>query len=370
MNELRERLDEIAATPRPVGAPGVSPSAAREKGRRIRRRRHVAAAAGTALAVAIAGVLAVPEGDGHRQRATVLASPQAYGPVLEKEAVFGWLPSGYTVLRVSRDADGFTATAARPGMQGGGMNLQLTRGAEPAVPNLPGGRPGHRTATAPVRGRPAFWVIKPGADGSDQVPAEFRWQYADGRWAELVVVDKDVATEATVRRIAENVRFGTGQAAAFPVRIGGVPAGMRVARAWIGTSPAPRGRDTPSPGQGVEFALAPERGTLDGDGFSVSLTPESPLRPVWVGSNGKGVRVTPNTKVGGRPAFQRIVTDRATGKQVDMLTVYGWLGYDVQIELRGWSLKALAAQGGSRAVFDRIAYLGDDQAKWTTTPLG
>ncbi|RMI38445.1 hypothetical protein, partial [Actinomadura harenae] len=334
------------------------------------RRRAAAAAGGAALVVAVAGVSAVPGRDG-RQAQAVQAAPQVYGAVLVKDAVFGWLPSGYTTLRVAQGDDGYTLTAGRPGQKAGGLTLQLTEGAEPPVPNLPGKRPGHTTPTAPVNGRPASWVIKPGADGSEQVPAEFRWRYADRRWAELMIAERGVATEATVRRIAENVRFGAGRAAAFPVRIGGAPSGMRIARAWVGWD----GR-TPGKGTDVELSLAPRHGTFDGDGLSLSFSPEALPAPSWAGQGGQpgeggqAGKGAPNAKVGGRLADERPLTDPATGNQGGTLTVFGWHGFDVRIEARGQAARTLAASGGARGLFERITYLGDDQAKWTTAPLG
>lgn len=375
MNGLKDGLDEIAATPRPADAPGVSPGAARERGRRIRRRRRAAAAGGTALVVAAVGAVAVPGRDAP-PKAPVLAAPRSYGAVLVKEAVFGWLPSGYTTTRVGRNDTTYSITAAVPGGKGaGGVTLELTQGPEPAVPKLPGGRAGHLTAAAPVHGRPASWVIKPSGEGSEQVPAEFRWQYADGRWADLAVVDKDVATEATVRRIVENVRFGTGRAAAYPVRIGGVPAGMRVTSTWVGGQAGSTGRD-------VNLVLAPDHGTGDADGLAVSFAPESFPTPAGTPGGKGGARDTgpktvdgkggaPNGRVGGRLATETPLVDKRTGKRLGVtLTVYGWHGYDVRIELLGRTDRALAANGGARGLFGRIDYLGDDQAKWTTTPLG
>ncbi|MCP2337086.1 hypothetical protein [Actinomadura rupiterrae] len=364
MNALKDDLEQIAATPRPAGAPGVSPSAAVRRGRRIRRRRRALAAGGTALAVAAAGgvALAVPDKDGHSGRAPALQpAPAGYGTVLIKQAVFGWVPEGYTNIRIVQGDGDYSVSAGRPGQKAGGITLQLARGAEPEVPRLPGGRPGHRTPAAPVHGRPASWIIKPGADGSDQVPAEFRWQYADQRWAELMIVDRDVATEANVRRIAEAVRFGSSEAAAFPVRIGGVPSGMRVARAWVA-------------GNGdTDIDLAPERGAADRDGLSVSLTPMARgfQLPQQVEKDGQVKPSIQNITIGGSPATYRVVRDPATGAdRGEMLMVFGWHGMEVQIDLEGRAYQALKASGGAQGLLGRITYLGADQRKWTTTPLG
>ncbi|MFC4910806.1 hypothetical protein [Actinomadura gamaensis] len=366
MNALRDDLEKITATPRPADAPGVSASLAVRRGRRIRHRRQALAAGATVLVVAAgAGVPTLVGSDG-RQAPAVQAARGGYGTVLVKEATFGWLPGGYTTVRTGQGDDGYTLAAGTPKQKAGGLLLQLTRGAEPGIPNLPGGRPGHRTATEPVHGRPAYWVIKPGADGSDQVPADFRWQPADGRWAELVVGDKDVATEATVRRIVDNIRFGGGDAAAaFPLRLGGVPSGMRIARASV------------TPTSEMDLVLVPAHGTADADGFSVSLAPAqrdvgAPQAGQKVGDGSKDAKPKesgPNTRVARYPALYRQYQGSSTGSRGESVIVYGWHGMDLRIEALGRAFRALEASGGVRGMVGRTAYLGADQRKWTMTPL-
>lgn len=355
MNELKERLARLAETPGPrrtVDAPAVI-----AKGRRVRRRRRwtaALAAAGLAAAVAVP-VVQVTRPDEHRPR---VVEPVRYPDVLVETATFGWLPRGYARTRISRGGPSggtFELTAGR-GPGGGGVTLTLLPpGLEPGAPTLPGARPGTLTRAEPIHGRRADWLIEPGAPGSEQIPAEFRFQYRDGAWAVLQINGKEIADVATVRRIAENVRFDGAEPAKFPVRIENLPQGMRISGARVEDGVA-RAAFTLAGSEGGELMI------------TVGPTTEVSLRDVPSRSN---------TTIDGHPAFDSHrphdgpKDGRVPPSEAHILNVYDAGGVDVGLDARGRGLlERLEPTGGLTGLYRRITWLGPDESAWTTTPLG
>lgn len=351
MNGIKEELERIASAHAPASA--VDVAAAVAKGRRIRRVRRarkataVVAASGVAVATAVA---VFPGSSG--ERPDKVAKPSPYGRLVVARASFGWLPDGYARTRVSFDDQerpAFSLSAGR-GQRHTAVHLTLLGpGQEPGVPRLPGGRKGRLTEAAPVNGRPAYWTIKPGSAGSDQVPAEFRWEYRPRTWALLSVNDRDLADVPTVRRIAEQVSFDGGRPVAFPLRVTGVPAGLDVGRVALDTRPDLH-LDLRDPG---------------GDGVLViGLARATAARPA-----------EPNTTIDGRAAFDSRLphSGPASGEpasRAQTLRVYGVRGFDVAISASGEPLRRLGATGGLTGLYRRITPLGTDPAHWTATPLG
>ncbi|TDC67433.1 hypothetical protein E1200_14930 [Actinomadura sp. GC306] len=346
MNGIREELERLAAAPAP--APAVDVAAAVTKGRRIRRIRRTRRAAAVAAAAGVTAAVVVLPSSG--ERPDDVAKPSSYGPPLVARASFGWLPAGYARTRMSQDAQERAAFSVSAGRGPGSTAVELTvlgPGPQPPVARLPGGRKGRLTEAAPVNGRPAHWTIKPGGPGSDQVAAEFRWEYRPRSWALLSVNDRALADVATVRRIAAEVSFTGGEPVAFPMSVEGVPAGLKVARVWSGTRPDAY-LDLRDPG---------------GDGALMIGLTQASARP-W----------KPNTTVDGRAAFDSRLSrsgpsagTRALESQT--LRVYGVRGFDVDVTATGEPLRRLQATGGLTGLFRRITPLGDDPAHWTTTPL-
>jgi hypothetical protein len=280
--------------------------------------------------------------------------PSKYPSLLTEKAVFGWLPAGFVRTRVTQDAGRRPAYTHNAGRGPGNLSIELTLlppGVKPAVPLLPGARKGHLTKAAPVNGRPAYWSIKPGGPGSEQVAAEFRWEYRPRTWALLSVNDRGIANAATVRHIAAGVRFGGGRPLAFPVRVTGVPGGLEVGRVWLGAGPE------------AMFALGGPGGN---DELMITVSPAS-----------ERVRnfSKPNTTIDGHPAYDTGLPHpgptigRVPASKARILRVFGVRGFDIAIEARGGPLARLRDGGGLTGLFRRVTPLGTDPGDWTTTPL-
>jgi hypothetical protein len=349
MNDLKDGLERLAATPGP--APAVDVAAAVAKGRRVRRGRRAAVAllAAGAVAVAAGVVVLQPSQD---ERPDKVVEPSKYPSLLTEKAVFGWLPAGFVRTRVTQDGGRRPAYTVNAGRGPGNLAIELTLlapGVKPGIPALPGGRKGRLTKAAPVNGRPAYWWVKPGGPGSGQVGAEFGWEYRPRTWALLAVRDRGIADAATVQRIAAGVRFGGGPVP-FPMRITGVPGGLEIARAEVGTGPDVV-LDLRVPGEGGELGI--------------SLSPAGART---------ALRFEPNTAIDGYPAF-----DSRLPHAVDLidwkwpnsrlLQIYGVRGFDIRVSAGGEPVRRLQASGGLTGLFRRVTLLGPDPAHWTATPL-
>ncbi|MGP4021792.1 hypothetical protein [Actinomadura sp. 3N407] len=353
MNDLKAELERLARTPGP--APAVDVPAAVAAGRRVRRMRRarkaavVVVAAGTAAAVSVVAVL---PSSSHEERPDKVVEPSKYPSPLVQKATFGWLPAGYTRTRVAQEGGRSPSYEVHAGRGPGSMSIELTvmpPGERPGIPLLPGARKGKLTKAAPVNGRPAYWSIKPGGPGSQQVPAEFRWEYRPKSWALLSIGDRAVADVATVHRIAAGVRFGGDEPVAFPMRVSGIPDGLKVAQTFVDTRPE------------AMIRLGSPR---EDDQLTVLLSVSRPrYRELF----------KPNTKIDGHPAFDTRLPHPGLrpGKEPNRQTlwVFGVDGFDVNIVAAGEPLRRLQARGGLTGLFRRVTPLGTDPARWTTTPL-
>lgn len=321
MNDIKEELERIAGTAGP--APGIDIAAAAAKGRRIRRARRAAVAATTAGAVA-AAVVFVPLPD--RERAADVAS--AYPAPLVARASFGWLPDGFKQTQLEENDHGarsFSMIATRAGAQPG---IHLTvhgRGSQPRMA-VPVGQKVHRTPAAPVNGRPAHWTIEPGSPAIGQVSADFRWEYEEGRWAQLQISDPRAATVETVRRIAAATRFADREVA-FPLRVQGIPAGFKLYRVVLGTGPM------------VQFRLRDPNGR-QGDDLSIAMLVRARVMP----------DMPPKTTT----------EDAYLGLKS---------GYYLRFNARGEALRRVEGQAGLRRLFEQTSIFADTPSRWTTRPL-
>ena len=351
---LKERLEHIASTPR-TGRPVPDVAAAAARGRRVLRVRRAGAGVGTALAVGLVAGAVVGLPGGEKDSPVVpLAGPPRPSPLTQR-ADFGWLPPGYKTVSVGVDVDGQVTIGASDQMgKGEGISLTLVEGKEPGVAKLPGGRPGNRTAAPDVKGHKAFWTIKPGGPGSDQVPAEFRWQPDSGRWALLSVIDEKVASEATIYRIARAVTFKESPGV-FPFTVKGVPASLKSSSATV------------NKGDG-DYALTLSRDCAR-QGLNLDVSKAQPLasyeRQTTVGGKGKAFPFKPNTTIDGHPAYdQSLVKADAKGS---FIRVFGVEGYDVRIDASAEVLNELRSTGGLKGLFHRMTFL--DSGHWTTEVL-
>ncbi|MFB4296417.1 hypothetical protein [Actinomadura sp. NTSP31] len=359
MNDLKERLERIAAAPGPVTS--VDAAAAVRRGRRIRRGRRAAVgglAAGLAAAAVAAAVLPGSPDEPRRVRP---AEQVRYPDLLVPPASFGWLPPGYAQSKVSRDDQERPSVTVSAGMgkgkdaEGAASAVELTvlgPGKEPPIAHLPGGKKGRWTGTALINGVVGHWTIEPGGPGSGQVPAELRWEYRPHQWALLSVFDRGIAKKETVQRIAKGVRFGGVRPVAFPFRATGVPAGLKPAQVSLGQGPD------------AELWLT-STGQESGD-LLITVTPA-----------GKRAPGRTNTTVDGHPAFDsrlphtgpKAKTDRNPA-EAQRLVVYGVHGLDVTVQATGGPLRLLQPKGGLTGLYHRVTLLGGDPARWTTAPLG
>jgi hypothetical protein len=235
--------------------------------------------------------------------------------------------------------------------RGGRPALELTvleSRTEPPIANLPGGKKGRWMKTALINGHIGHWTIVPGGAGSNQVPAELRWEYQPHHWALLSVTDPAVAQEATVLRIAKGVTFGSRGPAAFPFRARGVPSGLKPTQVRVGTGP-----------EASVWLTSP--GTPGGD-LGIEVAPA------------RRTRALVNTKIDGHPAFDSRLphggpkADR-NPSEAQRLVVYGVRGFDVTVQATGGPLRRLQASGGLTGLYRRVQLLGDEPVRWTA-PLG
>ncbi|MBE1531450.1 hypothetical protein [Actinomadura algeriensis] len=347
MNELKQRLADLAETPGPDAA--VDAPAAIARGRRVRRRRRwtaVLAAAAITAAVTVPAMDAVrPDGPEPAR----IVEPVKSRPSLVERAAFGWLPEGYvrTSMNVGKGADDqevFTTMAER-GSLGKGVTLTVyPPGREPDVQD-PRAK---LTKAKPLRGRPADWIAEPGG----ALPPKIRFQYRADAWATLQVNDTALMNVQAIRRIAESIRFEDGRPAKFPVRIAGIPEGLQLAGTGVGRR------------SGAGFTLRDEHGGM----LQISVDPTDPR-----------ARDGENTTIDGHTAYDSRLPDdepqpiiaNPDGKKSYYIVVYEVEGFDIRLSAGGDQLvNLLDESGGLTALFQRITVLGPDESKWTTTPLG
>jgi hypothetical protein len=344
--DLRRRLERLTETPGPPQRADLT-RARREGDRAIRNRRVLmaagsAAAAGTLIlgvAVALPGSNAVP------------VRPVSTQPnPLIKRASFGWLPPGYKVTSTASGSwsgngwsgwSGFGITATGPAP----IELMVgISGPQATQVNQPGSSDPSFTVPAPaVNGHRAFWSSKPGSR------AYLRWQYAPGSWALLHAFDlgsKPSEVFRSMYRIAESARLDGTEPAAFPARIIGIPAALRIIKAEVGTPAYVNLAFHTGPGAGYE-----ESGSL-----GISVDPPDP-------------HDRPNTVIAGYPVYDdRLVRQPSKDVRLHTVVVYGPGGHILAISFGPRALDALKSAGGLAGLISRVTFL--EPGHWTTSPLG
>jgi hypothetical protein len=343
---LKERLDQIASTPRSGPPPDVAAAAAR--GRRVLRIRRATAATGSLAAVGLAAALVVavlPEHEATAPPKPASASPRP-NPLIQR-AAFGWLPKGYSTVSAGLQNGQFTVGANDGQGKGDDITLTTVTGKEPPIAKLPGGHPGNRSTAPDVNGHRAYWTIKPGGPGSEQVPAEFRWEYGTGRWGLLSINDQKAAVASTIYRIAKSVIFGE-RPTAFPFTVKGLPAGLPVCDASVTRRP-------------VDTTLSLGRGCRIPDLRITVSTAVSHERQNTVVPGKGAYPFKPNTRIDGHQAHdQSLVRTDSTGS---FIWVFGVQGYDVRLDASAGVLNQLKSSGGLAGLFHRMTFL--DSADWT-----
>lgn len=278
-------LTELAETPQPPSAIDVGRARAAGR-RRLRLRRGATAAIAVVVGLAmIATGLLLP-----RERPPIVpVAPTSFDPLVQY-ADFGWLPDGFTDLRVTSERDYQTLVAMppggdRPGVVRNAMLTVVSAGHWTRTNNrgrfVGDGDPSYVEA-APVNGRPARSRF---GDGGFSL----QWEFAPDAWAEVHVGDGQLAgvdeLMATARRIAESARFGGDGPLAMPVRLReALPGGLR---------PVEANRSTGASGWDANVSVARL-------GDHESATGEW---PVWVSVQPDGEPISaPTTTVDGHPA--------------------------------------------------------------------
>lgn len=198
-----------------------------------RRRRQVASVAGvagTATAVAVGVVFALPDrgaDSGADPGGTVsAASPPASSsappaasvlPTPELPFTVGWLPPGYALARWDvSDAVTYAYYETEPDAQTGAIPTVMV-GASAARPEDPAGAVAEPTT---IGGHPG--VLQRMGIGM-----QFLWQFPDGPW--VVVGTRDEMPEDQLRQVAESVALRPTPLT-FPVGLTRLPDGYRLAR--------------------------------------------------------------------------------------------------------------------------------------------
>ncbi|MBB2743962.1 UNVERIFIED_ORG: hypothetical protein FHR35_003798 [Microbispora rosea subsp. rosea] len=322
--DLAAELKALAQAPAPPMA--LDLSRARETGRRrlLRRRTRTIGAVGLVGVAVLAAVLAaMPLVRPAPEPAAAVTLSTGPSPLIA-HASFGWLPEQIAGVGYQAGPHGDQILARGRGDYGARITLGLYPGdREPEPGRFADGAEGV-AVSARVHGRPAYWLTHDASDPLNGGDAYLRWQTAGGRWAELHAYYLNVADpQEVLLRVAAGVTVGD-RAVPLPLRIGGLPAGVRV--------------------QEVQLWRPPLRGT---GAWELQVFLSANGLPVTVG-------VSP---AGGSPKPRKSTCTSAAG-------------LDVCVQVDGPVPVSLRAIGGPRGLLDRITVLGADEHGWTTDVIG
>lgn len=356
---------------------------ARARGLSARRRRRAVGVGGgltgTCLALLLVLQLLPVAGSAPRPAAPVTSfDPSSAKDPLTTAASFGWLPAGMAVV----GADSGSALTARDGAFAVSVTV-LGRGRKPPVPcatqdprndstSPPGADLCHPPAPS-VEGHPAYWYYAPGGPAKNPLTAELVWEYAADSWATLnVVLPGDSArVQATLYRVAENVRIGPGQPVPMPFHLPAAPRGWQVERVSTFNGPIQGGtlteaelsytpRDTGTK-QTIEQSLS-----FDVLGSMATFPSSGQLTAVGQQVPASGVQ---HVTVNGHEAV--LLHDTYKGMPVEVLWVHDMAGVDLNIFALGSSAVAwLDANGGILAYAKTVQVFGADPTRWTTDVIG
>lgn len=356
--DLGHRLAQIANTPRP--RPQIDIPALTARGRRKLRMRRVCVVAGSTAAVGLVVTLAatgLPRLGAAPDRPASPPSQPSVGtdpdPLVQR-AVLGWLPTGYTPRSFTEDHQNgehtFKVMASLNGGRGGIVELtDFGVGPEPILGYLSGGIPAKPLRAAPVNGRQAHWIYKPGSGYGGKL----RWRYGPHRWAEISV--QGSANNAhTIYRIARSVTFGMTKPTAFPFRVKGLPDDLKIYLSTAGPGLGGGSGDSAS----IDFAAGAY--SMD-NGLEISVRPAGLMARQLASDPGHKVTVD------GHRAVDRRSTSGGVARHT--LIVLGVNGFDVTVGASGQTLQRLQATGGITGLYHRITVLGTAPSKWTTAPI-
>jgi hypothetical protein len=319
--DLAAELKALAQAPAPPMA--LDLPRARETGHRRLRRRRTWTIGAVGVAVLAAVLSAMPLVRPAPEPASAVTLSTGPSPLIA-HASFGWLPEQIAGVGYQAGPHGDQILARGRGDSGARIILSLYPGdREPEPGRFADGAEGVAVA-ARVHGRPAYWLTHDASDPLNGGDTYLRWQTAGGRWAELHAYYLNVADpQEVLLRVAAGVTVGD-RAVPLPLRIGGLPAGVRV--------------------QEVHLWRPPLRGT---GAWELQL---------FLSANGLPVTVSVSPP-GGSPQPRKSTCTSATG-------------LDLCVQVDGPVPASLRAIGGPRGLLDRITVLGTDERHWTTDVIG
>ncbi|GAA4596001.1 hypothetical protein BJY16_001873 [Actinoplanes octamycinicus] len=226
---LSELLDEVRAEAPP---PRYDVDAVVAAGRRLRWRRRVTAVA--AVVLAVTAVVTVPQLTTDRRPSRHTVPAVRVSPSTTPAATLGYAFTGYTAgrFRVEEPGEAIAGWNLNPitdvkDPDRCRLNCYLgVRGIPVTDPRFP--RERSRTATEPINGRPAYWLVD-----RDMGFLVLLWQYADDAWAFVSRPNYRTESDAPMtrddmRRIAEAFRPGSTRTVPTPFRPSYLPAGWRL----------------------------------------------------------------------------------------------------------------------------------------------
>ena len=331
-DELLVRLHAMAEEPAPADPVDIA-GAIRVGRRRLVRRRLARTAGVGVLACAVGlGVFALPGGGtevsaakGGTGRGTLQGADPLVAPYR-----FGWLPPSFNSIGAGSIDSGQQGVESQPEafalLRGDdAVNIgyyRLDKGEQPDLTGFAHGKVvnGTEVATAPIDGRPAFWVVLPGLPQRQQL----FWKLPDGQLAGLVgenLPGRVADPTGTLRRIAADIREGD-RPVPLPLRISGLPKEFSLRNVTLTTDL----NNDRSWTETVQYA-----------------TPSGVIFNIWA-TAGTGWE-------GGTPGAAT-----ATTKGV-LVSVFKQNQADAA---------SLDAVGGLKGVLNHVVVLGDDSANWTT----
>lgn len=412
-NELLAAELELLADEARLGR-GVSPELACLDGRRILRRRRVLGTTGGVGATGLALLLAVfllpvhgrgTGGDGNgllpggaftapagspTDSVQLNLPSQEVGPPrtapagstpgsdpLNGSAVFGWLPTGFTINGyntnagqpagdIGPEADKYPAVYETSAQTADGTErvslTVLPSGVTPFNPNQAGS-----VSAPPVNGKTAYWQTEPADQALGPSESVLVWQYQPGSWAELSLDLGGGAqnqVQNTAARIARGVRFGQTKAIPLPFERMTAPAGLgTVTAGWTDLDPGIVADSTWE--ETLSFANGPNPAGDSADGYSalqigVTAAQLPPADAGFTDNTGEAPQTT-NLEVDG---FSATLT---TSTHYALLTVDNAEGFGtIEIQGVGDEGTKLALPGAAAAVFEQLNLLGTSKDDWTT----
>ncbi|HEY3873656.1 MAG TPA: hypothetical protein VGM10_35190 [Actinocrinis sp.] len=361
-DSLTDQLSRIADEPGPPSTVDLDRAVA-EARRTTRARRATGVAVGTVVVALVSALAVTAVGggapDGANGQPTASPSAPATRPAqsdpLTVPAAFTTLPSGFVFQAVTSEPSLPEGLAVYDPETGQSASLSVSpAGQTPARPSEVDGL-ASPVAAPPVGGDPAYWYQAPGSlDAGMDNQVQLIWKYAANQWVELEFSGTGTISAITglVYQLADSVRFGTPTAYPLPLRVT-PPAGLPVTDATYSVPSANGGwRASIVYGQNeVTIAMSGIQPSTGGGTQSAGA----------VASGHDFVSQPP----GAHTTIDGCTSVVSTGPPLELWTAQ-CDGLAIDIKAFGAGVQALQQYGGLVGFFNSIAWLGPDQANWTT----